>query len=368
MSTDPAEDGRSAAVPRRSPSVVQMSGVRQVRGSGAEALDVLCGIDLDIPHGDYVAVTGPPVGPGKAALSALYGVLGCLESPAAGEYRLDGVDVTGLDDRKVALVRNRAVGFIFQTPGLMPRTSAFENVELPLAYAKVERSMRRRRAQAALGLVELTGLGENRADRMPAIEQTRVAIARALVTTPCLILADEPTGELDAKSGALIMELLDRLNGTGRTIVLITRDETVAAHAKRIIRLSDGVIAEDKRIVEIDAPPPLATTLLLPKAEPQPGEVQGAEIGAGSADTSAGAEAADNADNADKRKRRGDARGTGGRHAGVPEYEFDGVELDISLPGQMTTSPERSREAGPARAPEAEAQAEAGVLSNGVGG
>jgi putative ABC transport system ATP-binding protein len=350
-----------------------MSGVRQVRGSGADALDVLCGIDLDIPHGDYVAVTGPPVGPGKAALSALYGVLGCLEPPAEGEYRLDGVDVTGLEDRKLALVRNRAVGFVFQTPGLMPRTSAFENVELPLAYAKVERSMRRRRAQAALGLVELTGLGENRADRMPVIEQTRVAIARALVTTPCLIIADEPTGELDAKSGSLIMELFDRLNGTGRTIVLMTRDETVAAHAKRIIRLSDGVIAEDKRIAEIDAPPPLAAALLLPKSEPEP-ELQpdaeqdietDSDSGRG-AGPDIGADMTARARFAGKSRRRRDARGagTGGKHAGPPEPEFDSAEFDISLPAQLTAGPEPGRQADPTRTSEAGAAA----LSDKVGG
>ena len=367
MSTLPAGDGPSAAVPRRSPSVVQMSGVRQVHGSGAAALEVLCGIDLDIPHGDYVAVTGPAVGPGKAALSALFGVLGCLEPPSAGEYRLDGVDVTGLDDRKLALVRNRAVGFVFQTPGLVPRTSAFENVELPLAYAKVERSLRRRRAQAALGLVELTGLGENRADRMPAIEQHRIAIARALVTTPCLILADEPTGELDAKSAALIMELFDRLNGTGRTIVLMTRDETVAAHAKRIIRLSDGVIAEDQRIAEVDAPPPLAAaTLLLPESEIT--EDLGAGIGAGS-ETGADAAAEVAVTEAADKLRRGDGvpvgcGGVGGRHAGSPEPEFDGAELDISLPAQFTAGPANGRETDRARVTETGAAA----LSNGVGG
>ena len=375
MSLVPTEDGSGfAAVPQRSLSVVQMSGIRQVRGSGAAAVDVLCGIDLDIPRGDYVAVTGPAAGPGKPALPALFGVLGCLDAPAAGEYRLDGVDVTGLDDRKLALVRNRALGFVFQTPGLLPRASAFENVELPLAYAKVERTMRRRRDQAALGLVELTGLGENRADRMPVIEQHRVAIARALVTTPCLILADEPTGELDAKSGALIMELLDRLNGTGRTIVVVTRDDSVAAHAKRIIRISDGVIAEDKRITEIDAPPPLAATLLLPKSEPrpelepqpelEPAATPGPEVGVADADAVA--------ENRRKRGRRGRG-GAGGRHAGAPEPERGSEEIDISLPAQAPATRENGRIGGvapmPALPPAPEPTYGAGAaMSNGVGG
>jgi putative ABC transport system ATP-binding protein len=174
-------------------------------------------------------------------------ILGCLDVPTAGTYLLDGVDVSRLNDQQLALVRNRRIGFVFQAFNLIPRTSALANVELPLAYAGIKAGPRRERALAAL---EMVGLG-NRTDHDPnqlsGGQQQRVAVARALVSEPALLLADEPTGNLDSKSTADVLSVLDHINREGRTIVLITHEDEVAAHAQRVIRLMDGRVVSDTR-------------------------------------------------------------------------------------------------------------------------
>ena len=175
-------------------------------------------------------------------------ILGCLDVPTTGRYLLDGVDVSRLGDRQLALVRNRRIGFVFQAFNLIPRTTALENVELPLAYAGLKAAERRRRARAALAMVGLSDREGHEPNQLSGGQQQRVAVARALVTAPALVLADEPTGNLDTKSSADVLGVLDRLNRTGRTILLITHEYDVAAHARRLIRLVDGLVVQDERV------------------------------------------------------------------------------------------------------------------------
>lgn len=223
--------------------VIDVRDLVKTYGEGEATVHALAGLSVLIERGDYVAIMGSS-GSGK---STLMHILGCLDVPTSGTYHLDGVDVSRLNDRQLALVRNRRIGFVFQAFNLIPRMSALANVELPLAYAGVKPAQRRRRALEALDMV---GLG-NRADHDPnelsGGQQQRVAVARALVSRPALLLADEPTGNLDSKSTADVLAVLDDINREGRTIVLITHEDEVAHHARRVIRLVDGQVVSDVR-------------------------------------------------------------------------------------------------------------------------
>jgi putative ABC transport system ATP-binding protein len=225
------------------PVVLDVRDVTKVYGEGETAVHALRGVSLTVARGDYVAVMGAS-GSGK---STLMNILGCLDIPTSGTYLLDGVDVSRLSDRQLALVRNRRIGFVFQSFNLIPRTSALANVELPLAYAGLRASQRRARAKAALDMVGLSDRAGHEPNQLSGGQQQRVAVARALVTAPALVLADEPTGNLDTQSSADVLAVLDRLNRSGRTIMLITHEDDVAKHARRLIRLVDGRIVSDVR-------------------------------------------------------------------------------------------------------------------------
>jgi putative ABC transport system ATP-binding protein len=230
----------TASAPR---PVLHVEDLVKTYGSGTTAVHALRGISLTVERGDYLAIMGSS-GSGK---STLMNILGCLDIPTSGRYLLDGVDVSRLDDRQLALVRNRRIGFVFQSCNLVPRTTALANVELPLAYAGIKAADRRRRAHAALDLVGLGDRAGHEPNQLSGGQQQRVAVARALVTAPALVLADEPTGNLDSHSTADVLSVLDRLNQSGRTIVLITHEPDVADHARRLIRLVDGQVVTDSR-------------------------------------------------------------------------------------------------------------------------
>jgi putative ABC transport system ATP-binding protein len=224
--------------------VLDVRNLVKVYGEGEAEVRALRGVSLTVERGDYVAIMGSS-GSGK---STLMNILGCLDIPTTGRYLLDGVDVSRLDDRQLALVRNRRIGFVFQAFNLIPRTSAVANVELPLAYAGMKGPERRRRALAALATVGLADRADHEPNQLSGGQQQRVAVARALVTAPALVLADEPTGNLDTRSTGDVLAVLDRLNRSGRTIVLITHEDDVAQHAKRLIRLVDGRIVHDENL------------------------------------------------------------------------------------------------------------------------
>ncbi|GIF63360.1 macrolide ABC transporter ATP-binding protein [Asanoa ishikariensis] len=222
-------------------TVLDVRAVTKVYGDGAATVHALRGVSLDVERGEYVAIMGSS-GSGK---STLMNILGCLDIPSTGRYLLDGVDVSRLNDRQLALVRNRRIGFVFQSFNLIPRTTAVANVELPLAYAGVKPAERRRRALVALDMVGLADRAGHEPNQLSGGQQQRVAVARALVTEPALVLADEPTGNLDSRSTEDILRIFDDLHAAGRTIVLITHETDVAARASRLIRLFDGQIASD---------------------------------------------------------------------------------------------------------------------------
>jgi putative ABC transport system ATP-binding protein len=223
--------------------VIELRTVSKVYGSGDTVVRAVDRVDLVVERGEYVAVMGAS-GSGK---STLMNIIGCLDAPTSGRYLLDGVDVRRLDDRRQAAIRNRKIGFIFQSFNLIPRTTALSNVELPLAYAGVRSAERRRRARAALARVGLAEREHHKPSQLSGGQQQRVAIARAIATNPVLLLADEPTGALDSHSTDEVLALFDALNASGRTVVVITHEEDVAAHAGRVLRMRDGQVVADER-------------------------------------------------------------------------------------------------------------------------
>jgi len=224
--------------------MIHMKGIRKVYSTGRVEVTALKGVDLDVGSNEYVAVVGPS-GSGK---STLMNILGCLDSPTSGEYVLSGESVAGLDRNRLAEIRNRHIGFVFQNFNLLPYATALENVELPLLFAGVGAGERRQRAAAMLERVGLSDRADHRPSELSGGQMQRVAIARALVNRPAIVLADEPTGNLDSGSGHAIVELFDQLHAAGQTIVMITHDLAVARLAARVIQVRDGAVVEDRRV------------------------------------------------------------------------------------------------------------------------
>ncbi len=224
------------------PEMIETRNLQKHYVLGAETVRALRGVDLVIRRNEYVAIMGPS-GSGK---STLMNLIGCLDTPTAGEYILNGQSVAGLEDDELARIRNREIGFVFQTFNLLPRSSALENVELPLVYAGVGKQERRERAEEALQAVELADRMLHRPNELSGGQRQRVAIARALVTRPSIVLADEPTGNLDSRTSEEIMALFERLHEGGQTIIMVTHELDIAAHAKRLVTLRDGAIESDQ--------------------------------------------------------------------------------------------------------------------------
>ena len=221
--------------------LIQLEGVTKVYRMGEIEVEALRGVDLRVDAGEFVAVMGAS-GSGK---STLMNVIGCLDLPTGGTYLLEGIDVAGLGDDELAYIRNRQIGFVFQSFNLIPRSSALYNVEMPLIYAG-DKDRRQERALEALDLVGLADRARHQPSELSGGQQQRVAIARALITEPAILLADEPTGNLDSESSREILALLATLNEQGRTIVLITHEPDIAGFAKRVVRLKDGLVVKDE--------------------------------------------------------------------------------------------------------------------------
>ena len=221
--------------------MITLEGITKIYLAGEVEVAALRGVSLHIPEGQFVAIMGPS-GSGK---STLMNVIGCLDQPSGGRYILDGYDVSNLSEDQLAWIRNRKIGFVFQSFNLIPRVRALHNVEMPLIYAGDNRQ-RRERAMAALTSVGLQARASHLPNELSGGQQQRVAVARALVTDPAILLADEPTGNLDSESSLEIMRLLRDLNRQGRTIVLITHEPDIAAFAQRVVRLRDGVVLSDE--------------------------------------------------------------------------------------------------------------------------
>ena len=219
---------------------------------GDISVHALNGVSLRIDRGDFVAIMGAS-GSGK---STLMNVIGCLDSPTQGRYLLDGEDVRGMSEDALSDIRNRKIGFVFQSFNLIPRTSALANVELPMVYAGMHRADRLRRAERALRAVGLSDRMRHLPSELSGGQQQRVAIARAIATNPALVLADEPTGNLDTQATLEVLDIFSRLNLEGRTVVLITHEDDVANVCKRVIRLRDGQVVEDRRQIPVSGPPP----------------------------------------------------------------------------------------------------------------
>ncbi len=233
-------------------SLIRIQDVEKVYQMGSQTVRALDGVDFEVAQGEYVAIMGPS-GSGK---STLMNVLGCLDTPTAGQYWLNGQNVAEMKDDDLARVRNKEIGFIFQTFNLLPRVDCLANVELPLTYAGIPKAERKQRAAEALASVGLGDRLHHKPNELSGGQRQRVAVARALVGRPSILLADEPTGNLDTKTSEEIMRLFERLYRSGNTILVVTHEDDIARHARRVIRLRDGVIERDEAV----AHPALAET------------------------------------------------------------------------------------------------------------
>ena len=231
-------------------NIINLENITKLYQVGSEEVHALDGVSLKIDRNEYVAIMGPS-GSGK---STLMNIIGCLDTPTDGKYDLKGVDVSDMSDNQLAEVRNREIGFVFQTFNLLPRATAFHNVELPLIYAGIHTSRRRELAEQALSNVGLKERMRHKPNELSGGQRQRVAVARALVIGPSIILADEPTGNLDSKTGEDIMGLFYDIYKLGNTIILVTHEEYIANHAKRVIRLLDGKIESDEKVANHTVP------------------------------------------------------------------------------------------------------------------
>lgn len=229
--------------------VIELQNITRDFPLGHEIIKVLKGINLEIERGEYVAFMGPS-GSGK---STLMNLLGCLDTPTAGSYILNGKDVSKMTDDDLAEIRNKEIGFVFQTFNLLPRTTALENVALPMVYAGASKTVRTERAKQVLTDVGLADRMDHKPNQLSGGQRQRVAVGRALVNNPSIILADEPTGNLDSKTSLEIMHLFDEIHAAGNTVILVTHEEDVAMHAHRVIRLRDGIIESDERKEVLEA-------------------------------------------------------------------------------------------------------------------
>jgi putative ABC transport system ATP-binding protein len=221
--------------------MIDVHGVKKIYEVGIQRIEALAGVDLQIASNEYLAIMGPS-GSGK---STFMNILGCLDSPTEGTYILNSHEVSNLSDDELARIRNKEIGFVFQTFNLLPRATAFQNVELPLIYGGISTEERRKRVSDALEAVGLSDRAVHRPSELSGGQRQRVAIARAIVNRPSIILADEPTGNLDSRTGEEIMTILNEIHRAGNTIVIVTHEEYIAEHAKRIVRLRDGLIESD---------------------------------------------------------------------------------------------------------------------------
>ncbi len=235
-------------------SLIRLQNISRLYQMGSETIHALRDVSLEIARGEYVAIMGPS-GSGK---STMMNLIGCLDSPTSGTYELNGTDVSEMDDNALAEVRNREIGFVFQTFNLLPRSHALHNVELPLIYASMDVDERRELARQALQKVGLADRMYHRPNELSGGQRQRVAVARALVNKPSILLADEPTGNLDSKTGLEIMALFGELSRQGHTIILVTHEEEIARQARRVVRIRDGLIAADEAMTRpaVDAAPP----------------------------------------------------------------------------------------------------------------